>query len=59
MVAFVGPSGGGKSTLIDLMLGLLEPKEGLILIRGTKPKRFVESSPGQIGFVGQDSSLLN
>lgn len=59
MVAFIGPSGGGKSTLIDLILGLLEPKEGLILIRGTKPKGFIESAPGRIGFVAQDSALLN
>ena len=59
MVAFVGPSGGGKSTLIDIILGLLDPNEGLVLIRGAKPKRFIESAPGQIGFVAQDSSLLN
>lgn len=59
MIAFVGPSGGGKSTLIDLMLGLLEPKEGFILVRGVKPKRFIESAPGRIGFVAQDSALLH
>lgn len=59
MVAFVGPSGGGKSTLIDIILGLLDPNEGLVLIRGAKPKRFIESAPGRIGFVSQDSSLFN
>lgn len=59
MIAFVGPSGGGKSTLIDLMLGLLEPKEGFIMVRGVKPKHFIESAPGRIGFVAQDSALIN
>lgn len=59
MVAFIGPSGGGKSTLVDLILGLLEPQEGKIFIRGMKPRIFVESAPGRIGFVAQDTALLN
>lgn len=59
MVAFIGPSGGGKSTLVDLILGLLEPQEGEILIRGMKPRNFIESTPGRIGFVAQDTALLN
>lgn len=33
-VAFVGPSGGGKTTLIDLILGLLSPRKGAIEIDG-------------------------
>jgi ATP-binding cassette, subfamily B, bacterial PglK len=59
MVAFIGPSGGGKSTLVDLILGLLQPQEGEVLIRGMNPRNFVESSPGRIGFVAQDTALLN
>ena len=35
-VAFVGPSGGGKTTLVDLILGLLEPTEGTLLLDGQK-----------------------
>ena len=34
ITAIIGPSGGGKSTLADLMLGLLEPSEGQILLDG-------------------------
>jgi ATP-binding cassette subfamily C protein len=33
-VAFVGPSGAGKTTLVDVILGLLEPQEGAIQIDG-------------------------
>lgn len=35
-VALIGPSGSGKSTLIDMMLGLLTPKEGVIEVDGQK-----------------------
>lgn len=34
----VGPNGGGKSTLLKLMLGLLEPTDGDVRILGRKPK---------------------
>jgi len=35
-VALIGPSGSGKSTLVDMMLGLLTPKEGVIEVDGQK-----------------------
>ena len=34
MVAFVGPTGAGKTTLVDIILGLLPPQEGQLLVDG-------------------------
>ncbi|MEJ7760029.1 MAG: ATP-binding cassette domain-containing protein [Gemmatimonadaceae bacterium] len=34
-VAFVGPTGSGKTTLVDIMLGLLEPDRGNLLVDDT------------------------
>jgi len=36
-VAFVGPSGAGKTTIIDVLLGVLNPDEGSVLISGLPP----------------------
>ena len=38
-IAIIGPTGSGKSTLIDLILGLLEPTKGKILIDNTSIKK--------------------
>jgi ABC-type multidrug transport system fused ATPase/permease subunit len=58
--AFVGPTGAGKSTLVDLITGLLAPTEGQILVDGTPltPDR----SPrwrASLGYVPQDVFLLD
>ena len=36
-IAIVGPNGGGKSTLLKMMIGLLEPERGEVLLFGEKP----------------------
>jgi ATP-binding cassette, subfamily B, bacterial CvaB/MchF/RaxB len=59
-VTIMGPSGGGKTTLIKVMLGLLEPTEGEVLIDGTPlstigPRAYRE----YIGAVMQDDQLLS
>jgi ATP-binding cassette, subfamily B, bacterial PglK len=58
-VAFVGPSGGGKSTLIDLILGLLAPSAGSIKISGLSPIEIIKKWPGSIGYVPQDVFIQN
>ncbi|MBR9985539.1 MAG: metal ABC transporter ATP-binding protein [Desulfosarcina sp.] len=49
-VAIIGPNGGGKTTLLKLMLGLLTPEKGTVRVDGKSPQ---EASPC-IGYVPQD-----
>jgi zinc transport system ATP-binding protein len=37
-VSIIGPNGGGKSTLLKILLGLLEPRRGRVKVFGTKPR---------------------
>lgn len=53
-VAFVGPSGAGKTTIIDVLLGVLNPDEGSVLISGLPPLLAVAKWPGAISYVPQD-----
>lgn len=50
-VGIIGPNGGGKSTLIKLMLGLLKPVKGTIELFGTNINRFKDWY--KIGYVPQ------
>jgi len=59
-VALVGPSGGGKSTLMDLLPRFIEPQKGNILIDGVDIREItVTSLRSQMGFVNQESILFN
>jgi zinc transport system ATP-binding protein len=49
-VAIIGPNGGGKTTLLKLMLGLLKPDTGRIRVLGDSPGE----ASHQIGYVRQD-----
>jgi ABC-type multidrug transport system fused ATPase/permease subunit len=53
-VAFVGPSGAGKTTIIDTLLGVLNPDEGNVLISGLPPLLTFSKWPGAISYVPQD-----
>ncbi len=59
-VALVGPSGGGKSTFIDLIPRFIEPKQGEILLDGININDLkIESVRSQMGIVSQESVLFN
>ena len=57
-VAIVGPSGAGKTTIIDAMLGVLIPDEGEILVSGLPPLIAVAKWPGAISYVPQDVLIV-
>lgn len=53
-LAIVGPSGAGKTTLIDVLLGVLPPDEGRILVSGASPLEAISKWPGAMAYVPQD-----
>ena len=60
VTALVGRSGAGKSTVADLLLGLLSPKNGRILVdRIPLAERNISFWHRSIGYVPQDPMLLN
>src|SRR3954465_6372383 len=52
-VGLIGPNGGGKTTLIRLLLGLLEPTRGTIAIDGLPPRKAVRRGD-VIGYLPQN-----
>ena len=60
MTAIVGKSGEGKSTIVDLLLGLLKPTEGQITVDGMPiGQSNMRSWRSRIGYVPQDPFLFN
>jgi len=59
IVAFVGPSGAGKTTLVDILLGILEPEKGQVMISGLPPLDAIVKWPGAIGYMPQDILIAN
>jgi ATP-binding cassette subfamily C protein len=58
-VAFVGSSGAGKTTLVNLILGLLQPTSGEILEDGRNVQNHLPSWQRQIGYIPQDIFLID
>jgi subfamily B ATP-binding cassette protein MsbA len=60
ILAFVGPSGGGKSTLVDLISRFFDPTSGTILIDNIDIKEIsIETLRGFMGIVTQETFLFN
>jgi ATP-binding cassette, subfamily B, bacterial len=59
-IAFVGPSGAGKTTLVKLLVGLYRPRTGHIYYNGTpEDEAGIDGLREKIGFVTQDAQLFS
>ena len=58
-VAVVGSSGAGKTTLIDLLLGILEPSKGNVEVSGLDPKDAIRKWTGAISYMPQNIMITN
>ena len=58
-VAFVGPSGAGKTTLADIILGIHSPNSGDVLVDGIYPATLRQNHPGAISYVPQTPGLVS
>ncbi len=59
LVAIVGPSGAGKTSLVDLILGLLPPSKGKILLSGLEPSLALRAHQGRVAYVPQDIEIMD
>jgi len=56
-VAFVGASGAGKTTMVDILLGVLTPDNGSVLVSDLPPMLAVAKWPGAVSYVPQDIAI--
>ena len=57
-IGIVGPSGGGKTTLVDMLAGIGHLNSGSVTISGTTPAQAVIKWPNEIRYVPQDVHLI-
>ena len=59
IVAVVGASGAGKTSLVDLILGVITPTSGTVQVSGCAPEVAISTWPGAISYVPQDVATTN
>lgn len=58
-IAFVGPSGAGKTTLADILLGIIMPQEGVIAVDGKPADTESSSWKNKLGYIPQSIFLID
>jgi ABC-type multidrug transport system fused ATPase/permease subunit len=58
-VALVGKSGAGKTSFVDVLLGVIEPTKGTITISGFSPIESIDKWPGAISYLPQNPKIIN
>jgi ABC-type multidrug transport system fused ATPase/permease subunit len=57
-IAIVGTSGAGKTSLVDVVLGVIEPDDGEVLISGLPPISAFAKWPGAVSYLPQDVAIV-
>lgn len=58
-LGLVGTTGAGKSTLADVILGILPPDSGYVRIGGVSPDEAIATWPGALAYVPQEIAITN
>lgn len=58
-IGIVGASGAGKTTAVDILLGLLEPDQGQVLVDGRPITENLRSWQDQLGYIAQPTYLMD
>lgn len=58
-VAFIGPSGAGKTTIVDIVLGLLAPTEGRVIVAGHNTDSASLVEQGLVAYVPQNPGIVS
>ena len=58
-IAIIGPSGAGKTTLVDLILGLVHPDSGTVRIASIEPNDLRKIRPGAVSYVPQKPGMVS
>lgn len=58
-VAVIGKSGVGKTTLVQLILGLIEPSSGKITLNGKSPRHWMELNLGSVSYLPQAVAVVS